>query len=51
MKFFKFILSLFCLLLLMSCQSVQDGLSGKKRNDTDEFLVEKKKPISITSRI
>ena len=30
------------LLLLTSCQSVKDGLTGKKNVNTDEFLVQKK---------
>ena len=30
---------------LTSCQSVKDGLSGKKRENSDEFLVQKKNPL------
>ncbi len=30
---------------LTSCQSAQDAFSLKKRNSTDEFLVEKKNPL------
>ena len=32
---------------LNSCQSVKDGLAGKKRNQSDEFLVEKKNPLTL----
>ena len=39
------------LLSFSACQSVKDGLTGKKQNNTDEFLVEKKKSSGSTSRI
>jgi len=33
---------------LNSCQSVKEGLGGKKRSDqSDEFLVEKKNPLAM----
>ena len=36
------------LFFLTSCQSVQDGLTGKKRSDTnDEFFVIKKNPLTM----
>ena len=35
------------LLFLMSCQSVKDGLTGKKTNNTDEFLIKKKNPLVL----
>ena len=38
------------LILLTSCQSVKDGLTGKKQNNSDEFLVEKKKSVSTTTK-
>ena len=42
-KFFKNSFYLFLVMFLLSaCQSVKDGLTGKKQNNTDEFLVEKK---------
>ena len=44
MKIFNVLLILI-VFLLTSCQSVKDGLSGKKRNNSDEFLVQKKKPL------
>jgi len=41
----------FCLLIVMvslnGCQSVKDGLSGKKKNSADEFLVKKKNPLVL----
>ena len=35
------------LLLLNSCQSVKDGLTGQKQKNSDEFLVEKKDPLVL----
>ena len=40
-NFYLIILSIF----LASCQSVKDGLSGNKRENSDEFLVKKKNPL------
>jgi len=28
------------------CQSVKDGLTGKKKQNSDEFLIEKKNPLT-----
>jgi len=39
--FFVTLISLF----LLSCQSVQDGLTLKKKENTEQFLIEKKKPL------
>ncbi|MDA9223208.1 DUF3035 domain-containing protein [Candidatus Pelagibacter sp.] len=42
--------TLFTLLILgalSGCQSVQDGLTGKKQTNSDEFLVKKKNPLSL----
>ena len=36
-----------CLIFLYSCQSIKDGLTGKKRENSDEFLVEKKNPLEV----
>jgi hypothetical protein len=45
---FKNIFYLFLVLILLSaCQSVKDGLTGKKQNNQDEFLVEKKNPLVL----
>ena len=35
------------LFFLNSCQSVKDGLSGRKNENSDEFLVEKKNPLEV----
>ena len=34
-------------LFLFSCQSIKDGLSGKKSENSDEFLVKKKNPLVL----
>ena len=41
----KLLLLLF--ILLSSCQALQDGLTGKKQNNSDEFLVTKKNRLEI----
>ena len=35
------------LFFLNACQSVKDGLSGKKNENSDEFLVKKKNPLEL----
>ena len=35
------------LLFLNSCGTVQDGFSRNKKDNTDEFLVEKKNPLKL----
>tara|TARA_B100000029_G_scaffold242289_1_gene239600 strand:+ start:819 stop:1142 length:324 start_codon:yes stop_codon:yes gene_type:complete len=49
--FKKIIFSLAALFLLTSCSdtwdSVKRGLTGQKKNSTDEFLVEKKDPLVL----
>ena len=32
---------------LLSCQSIKDGLTGKKSENSDEFLVQKKNPLVL----
>ena len=32
---------------LTACQSVKEGLTGQKKNNSDEFLVEKKNPLTM----
>ena len=45
---FRNIFALFiALLILAACQNVKDGLSGKKKSNTDEFLVKKKQPLVL----
>ena len=43
----KLIAYISIILFLYSCQSLKDGLTGKKKNNSDEFLVEKKNPLEI----
>ena len=48
MKIKKITTLLFFVLFLYSCSGVKDGLQGKKRSDnSDEFLVEKKNPLTV----
>ena len=35
------------LISLGACQSITDGLEGKKREGADEFLVKKKNPLAL----
>ena len=35
------------LFLLTSCQSAKEGLTGGKKDNTDEFLVQKKNPLVL----
>ena len=48
MKFKKIIILLFSILFLFACTNAKDALQGKKRSDnSDEFLVEKKNPLTV----
>ena len=49
MKINKYVLLTFfgLLFLLTSCQSAKEGLSGRKKDNTDEFLVQKKNPLVL----
>ena len=48
MKFKKIIILLFSILFLFSCSGAKDVLQGKKRSEnSDEFLVEKKNPLTV----
>lgn len=48
MKNKLFIILVFSLLFLTACQGTKDALQGKTRADkSDEFLVEKKNPLSM----
>ena len=33
-------------IVLTGCQSLKDGLSGSKKQNSDEFLIEKKNPLT-----
>ena len=39
------ILILLTLLFISSCKSIKDGLSGRKSENSDEFLVQKKNQL------
>jgi hypothetical protein len=41
----KSLLLIFISFILISCQGAQDAFSLKKKNNNDEFLVEKKNPL------
>ena len=34
-------------LILTNCQSIVDGISMKKKNNADQFLIEKKSPLVL----
>ena len=38
------------LVMLSACQSVKDGLTEKKKTNSDEFLVKKKKSTNTPSK-
>ena len=45
MKQFKFYI-LFCIFVfLSSCSTLKEGFTNQKKNNSDEFLVEKKSPL------
>ena len=41
------IIFIIAVITLTSCQSVKDGLSGRKSENSDEFLVQKKNPLVL----
>jgi hypothetical protein len=43
----KIFLFIFLIIFLNSCQSVSEGFTLKKKNNADEFLVEKKNPLVL----
>ncbi len=43
----KFLILFILLSFLNSCQSVSDGFKLKKKDNADEFLVEKKNPLVL----
>ena len=47
MKKFKLLILLNIILLFSSCSSVKEGFSNQKKNNTDEFMVEKKSPLKM----
>ncbi len=45
MKLFKFYIVISITLILSSCGTIKEGFSNQKKNNKDEFLVEKKSPL------
>ena len=45
MKIFKILIVLSFIFFLTSCGTVKEGFKNQKKNNTDEFLVEKKSPL------
>ena len=45
MKQFKFYIFISLAIFLASCSNLKDGFSKSKKNNSDEFLVEKKSPL------
>ena len=45
MRHLKIIILLNLFLFLLSCGTVKEGFSNQKKNNSDEFLVEKKTPL------
>ena len=45
MKIFKKLVLLSFIYMIISCGSLKEGFKNQKKNNTDEFLVEKKSPL------
>ena len=45
MKLFKIYIAISIAIILSSCSSVREGFSNQKKDNSDEFLVEKKSPL------
>ena len=43
----KFVIYLLLLNLISACESVQENFSLKKKDNSDEFLVKKKNPLTL----
>ena len=48
MKNLKILILSNLFLFLLSCGTVKEGFSNQKKNNSDEFLVEKKTPLNAT---
>ena len=47
-QLYMHIVYLFLIMFALSgCQSIKDGLTGKKKSNSDEFLIEKKNPLIL----
>ena len=47
MKQFKFYILIGVIIFLSSCSTLKEGFTGKTKNNSDEFLVEKKSPLVL----
>jgi len=47
MKLLKFFLILSLYILVSSCGTVKEAFTNQKKNSSDEFLVEKKSPLTM----
>ena len=47
MKTKSIIIYIFLIFLVASCTSFKNAVTGKKENNSDEFLIEKKKPLEV----
>ena len=45
MNKFKFFIAINLCILFSACGSVKEGFTNQKKNNSDEFLVEKKSPL------
>ena len=45
MKQFRFYILIAIVVLFSSCSSLKEGFTNQKKNNSDEFLVEKKSPL------
>ena len=45
MEIFKKLILLSFIFLIISCGTLKEGFKNQKKNNTDEFLVEKKSPL------
>ena len=43
----NFFLIIIILIFTTSCQSIKDGLTMQKKNNSDEFLIKKKNPLIL----
>ena len=47
-QLYMHIVYLFLIIFALSgCQSIKDGLTGKKKSNSDEFLIKKKNPLVL----
>ena len=44
-KFYNIFLLIILISITASCKTVRDGFESQRKNSTEEFLVEKKKPL------